>query len=196
MPSLRGRLLVATPGLTDPNFARTVVLVLEHGEAGALGVVLNRPSTLAVSDALPDWADAVDDPATVFAGGPVGDGAVIGLVWGPTGPGPAPEEAEAGGSGSGEGPVRLFDGLATVDLSRPPERASGWVGARVFGGYAGWAPGQLDGEMDAGGWFAVDADIPGDVLTPDAGGLWRSVLRRQRGRLAVFAHFPEDPSAN
>lgn len=66
----------------------------------------------------------------------------------------------------------------------------------MFGGYAGWAPGQLDDEMEAGGWFALDADIPSDVLTPDADRLWRHVLRRQSGRLAVFANFPDDPSGN
>lgn len=197
---MRGRLLVASPGLADPNFARTVVLVLEHGDDGALGVTLNRPSTLAVADALPDWAGAVDPPAQVFAGGPVGDGAVIGLAWTPSGmPGSGADPASGADPDGGAAPggrVPLFGGLATIDLSRPPASFAALDGVRIFGGYAGWAPGQLDGEVEAGGWFVADADIPGDVLTPDAEQLWRRVLRRQEGRLAVFAHFPDDPSAN
>ncbi len=198
---------MATPGLADPNFARTVVLVLEHGEEGALGVILNRPSALTVAEAVPGWGEAVDPPARVFAGGPVGDGAVIGLAWRPeiTAPGPHPsgggEPAAAAGGDPADRPpsdgwIPLFDGLATIDLGRPPSSFPGLDGVRLFGGYSGWAPGQLDSEMEAGGWFAVDADIPRDVFTPDTDRLWRDVLRRQPGRLSVFAHFPADPSNN
>lgn len=177
--SARGRLLVATPDLRDPNFSRTVVLMLEHGDEGALGVVLNRPVDLAVSDVLPDWADLTSAPSCLFVGGPVAPTAVIGL-------------------GRGEGPVfqPLFDGLGTLDLEvDPATSASSLHGLRVFVGYAGWAPGQLDDELTAGGWLVLDLD-PSDPFSADPSRLWHSVLRRQRGRVAMFAAAPEDPSTN
>jgi putative transcriptional regulator len=179
--SARGRLLVATPDLKDPNFSRTVVLVLEHNEEGALGVVLNRPLDLPVSEVLPAWADAVTAPGCLFVGGPVSPTAVIGL---------------GRGDGDGDGFQPLFDGLATLDLEADP-RLTGAVldGLRVFVGYAGWAPEQLDDELTAGGWLVVDR-LPEDPFSGDPSNLWRAVLRRQGGRMAMFASAPEDPSTN
>jgi putative transcriptional regulator len=126
--SVRGRLLVATPDLADPNFSRTVVLMLEHGDEGALGVVLNRPIDLSVAEVLPDWVHLISAPACLFVGGPVAPTAVIGL-------------------GRGDGPVfqPLFDGLGTLDLDLDPAAyAPTMAGLRVFVGYAGWGPGQLE----------------------------------------------------
>jgi putative transcriptional regulator len=171
--SARGRLLVATPDLRDPNFARTVVLVLEHGDEGALGVVLNRPIDLAVSEVLPDWADLTSSPSCLFVGGPVAPTAVIGL-------------------GRGTGPVfqPLFDGLGTLDLEADPVSAGAAMdGLRVFVGYAGWAPGQLDEELTAGGWLVLDLQ-PDDPFSADPSRLWQAVLRRQGGRVAMFASAP------
>src|SRR4051812_281631 len=126
--SLQGRLLVATPALGDPNFDRTVVLLLEHNLEGALGLVLNRPSDTEVGDPLPDWARVAAAPAVVFVGGPVQPGAAIGLARSPV------EDAV-------EGWVPLFDRLGTVDLSRPPDTLDVPVDdVRVFVGYAGWGP--------------------------------------------------------
>src|SRR5262245_28343632 len=177
--SARGRLLVATPDLKDPNFARTVVLMLEHGDEGALGVVLNRPIDLPVSDVLPDWADLTSAPACLFVGGPVAPTAVIGL-----------------GRGVGDVFQPLFDGLGTLDLeSDPAGVAATMAGLRVFVGYAGWSPGQLDDELTAGGWLVGDLE-PEDPFSTDPSSLWRSVLRRQGGRIAMFAAAPEDPSTN
>ena len=181
--SLRGRLLVATPTLYDPNFFRTVVLVLEHGEDGALGVVLNRPSETAVGESLPDWDSSAAEPGVVFVGGPVSPDAAIGL-------------ARAGSVDDTDGWAPLFGPMGTIDLARPPPELPVDVQSlRVFAGYAGWSAGQLDGEVDSGGWFVLDA-APDDVFTSDPGSLWASVLRRQGGRMAMFATAPPHPSVN
>jgi putative transcriptional regulator len=175
--SVRGRLLVATPDLRDPNFSRTVVLVLEHGAEGALGVVLNRPVDLLVDEVLPDWADRVSAPGCLFVGGPVSPSAAIGLGRGP------------------DLPDALFDGLATVDLELDGAPTPDLSALRIFVGYAGWAAGQLDEELEAGGWLVLDLE-PGDPFTADPSELWVHVLRRQGGRTAIFALAPEDPSTN
>jgi putative transcriptional regulator len=179
---LRGQLLVATPPLADPNFDRTVILMLEHGESGSLGLVLNRPSDAALDDVLPDWRPVASAPATVFIGGPVSPEAVIALA--------------RGDDVSDEGWVALFDDLGTVDIGRDPTFLGGDVRElRVFLGYAGWGPGQLAGELEAGAWFVVDA-LPSDPFACDPDALWGDVLRRQRGRLAIFASCPPDPTVN
>jgi putative transcriptional regulator len=175
----RGQLLVATPDLRDPNFSRTVVLMLEHGAEGALGIVLNRPIDLRVADVLPDWADLAAAPSCLFVGGPVAPTSVIGL-------------------GRGEGPhfETLFAGLGTLDLEIDPAAyTSSIAGLRVFVGYAGWSPGQLELELAAGGWLVLALD-PEDPFTADPSQLWQRVLRRQGGRTAMFASAPEDPSTN
>lgn len=177
--SVRGRLLVATPDLRDPNFSRTVVLMLEHNDEGALGVVLNRPIELSVTEVLPDWADLSSAPGCLFVGGPVAPSAIIGL-------------------GRGGGPVfqDLFDGLGTLDLDLDPATYAPTItGLRVFVGYAGWGPGQLEQELTAGGWLVVDP-VTDDPFCGDPSQLWQKVLRRQGGRVAMFASAPEDPSTN
>lgn len=181
--SLAGRLLVATPGLADPNFRRTVVLVLRHDDEGALGVVLNRPLEVPTREVLPSWHDAVTPPASLFQGGPVGlDGAlgVATLV-------PAGESARVD---------RLAGPFGLVDLDADPaDGLPGVTGVRVFVGYAGWSADQLEDEVAAGDWYVLDAR-PGDVTTPEPELLWRRVLRRQGGTLAIVSIFPEDPSLN
>jgi putative transcriptional regulator len=180
--SFRGKLLVATPPLADPNFDRTVVLLLEHGDDGAIGVVLNRPTYTSLTDALPDWQPLSSAPAVVFTGGPVASEAVIALARG------------AGNADAGW--VQVLDDLGTVDVGRDPSAMTAEVRAlRVFAGYAGWGPGQLESEIEAGGWFVVGAR-PDDPFTADPEALWRTVLRRQRGRVAMFANCPVDPTEN
>jgi putative transcriptional regulator len=176
--STRGRLLVATPDLRDPNFARSVVLMLEDGDEGSLGVVLNRPIELRVAEALPDWAERASAPACLFVGGPVSPTAVIGL-----------------GRGNGPAFEALFDGLGTLDLDLSPIDVPELEELRIFVGYAGWAPGQLQLELASGGWLVLDL-LPEDPFTSDPSELWREVLRRQGGRTAMFALAPEDPSTN
>ncbi len=184
--ALKGRLLVATPNLGDPNFERTVVLLLEHGPEGALGVVLNRPSELHVAEPLPEWARAAAHPPVVFIGGPVAPSAAVCL-------------ARLGSDGGAEGwrpLLELGPGIGTLDLDTDPDDAIPRLEEiRVFAGYAGWGPGQLEREIDEGGWFVVDTE-PGDPLSPAPEGLWSAVLRRQRGMLSLFAAYPADPTMN
>ena len=189
---LKGRLLVATPNLGDPNFERTVVLILEHGEDGALGVVLNRPSDLHLAEPLPEWARAAAHPPVVFIGGPVAPSAAVCLarVAGHGARGWEPVLGPSGPLSGAQGPV------GTLDLdSDPDETIAGLEEIRVFAGYAGWGPGQLEGEIEAGGWFVVDADGAAP-LSPAPEPLWANVLRRQRGTLAFFAAYPPDPALN
>jgi putative transcriptional regulator len=190
---LKGRLLVATPNLGDPNFDRTVVLILEHGDEGALGVVLNRPSELDLAEPLPEWARAAAHPPVVFIGGPVAPSAAVCL---------ARVTAHAGADGWEPilGPGGPLSGMAgpvgTLDLDSDPDEAIPRLDEiRVFAGYAGWGPGQLEDEIASGGWFVVDADAA-DPLSPAPEHLWSAVLRRQRGTLALFATYPHDPSLN
>jgi putative transcriptional regulator len=182
--SLTGRLLVATPSLTDPNFHRTVVALLEHDPVdGALGVVVNRPSGTDVAELLPGVAPLASDPAVVFVGGPVQPQAALCLG-----------QVRPGAVAAGFAP--LSAGFATVDLDEDPAvLGAGLHRLRVFAGYAGWGGGQLEAEIEAGAWFVVDA-VPDDVFGADPDGRWRSVLRRQPGPLAMVSTFPDDPSLN
>lgn len=166
-----GRLLVATPDLTDPNFSHTVVLLLAVRPEGALGIVLNRPSDRRVDDVLPRWADRVAAPGVVFFGGPVGLDAVVGL--------------------SAQGAVDLDDAMAGEFV--PDD--DGVSEIRLFAGSAGWGPDQLDLEIAQGSWWVFDSE-PGDVTTSDPETLWQRVLRRQSGRTAWFALATADPAYN
>ncbi|MDQ1357705.1 MAG: putative transcriptional regulator [Acidimicrobiaceae bacterium] len=200
MTTLKGRLLVANPAMPDPNFHRTVVLLLAHQDDGALGVVLNRPSELDVDSPLPRWERLVADPPVVFVGGPVAPGAAICLARVPDPPPEVPDAAAHHPSGMDReglgGWVPLVGELGTLDLERDPDDLVIRVDAiRVFAGYAGWGPGQLEGEIDAGAWFVVVAES-GDALSGDPDQLWKRVLRRQGGRLALVAAYPNEPSLN
>jgi putative transcriptional regulator len=184
MESLTGRLLVATPALRDPNFERTVVLLVAHEDGGALGVVLNRATEVAVTEVLGPWGTLANDPAVVFEGGPVQPEAAICLARA------RPEAGEMVGFN------RVAGVVGTVDLSADPEQLRpGIVGVRVFAGYAGWSPGQLEAEIATGSWFVFDA-LPGDAFAGRPDDLWSMVLRRQGGLMAAVAHFPADPTLN
>lgn len=189
MADLTGHLLVATPVIGDPNFERTVVMILEHSGDGALGVVLNRPSDVDVVEPLPEWQRLAASPGVVFVGGPVEQSAAIGLAR-------VAFVEYAEGSDELDGFSVVMGTIGTLDLSRSPEDlASPIEQVRVFAGYAGWGPGQLEGELEAEAWVVVDAE-PGDVLSDDPEDLWRNVLRRQGGDMALLAAYPSDPSLN
>lgn len=179
--SLTGRLLVALPALEDPNFERTVVLLLDHDDEGALGVVLNRITEVPVDEALVEWAGLAAFPPFVFGGGPVEPTAVVAL-------GRTPVHVVP------EGWQPLLDRVRLVDVSDDAARVE-VDEVRVFAGYAGWGPGQLEGEIEMGAWTTVAAE-PDDVFTADPDGLWSRVLARQPGRLRLLATFPDDPSTN
>lgn len=179
-----GRLLVATPLIGDPHFERSVVLLLTHGDEGAFGLILNRPSDTAAEDVVDGWDGHMSPPDRLFVGGPVGPDAVIGIGR------PADDDCDLDGFSP------LVDGLGSVDLGRPPRGDVAPFGQlRLFAGSSGWAPGQLEDEMREGAWWLVPA-LPEDALTDDPEGLWRRVVRRQPGTPGWFANCPLNPSAN
>jgi putative transcriptional regulator len=186
---MAGRLLVATPQLADPNFRRSVVLVVEHeAEEGTLGVVLNRPTEVPVDRVLPPWSELVTGPSVVFQGGPVALDSALALAHVPGTDEPLGWRALSGS------PAVARVGL--VDLDAPPELlATEVTRLRVFAGYAGWGVGQLRSEIADGAWYVLSAES-GDVFMDAPERLWHDVLRRQGGDLAFVANFPEDPSLN
>lgn len=187
--SLTGQLLVASPALTDSTFDRAVVLLVDHDEAGALGVVLNRPSPMDVAAVLPDWHEYAAAPNVVFHGGPVARDSALALA--ALLPGVSSSEAD-----EPLGFRRVFRRLGLVDLDAPPEVIAAEISTvRVFAGYAGWAADQLEAEIEEGSWFVVDS-TPDDPFRVDAEHLWRDVLRRQGGQLALVSTFPADPTMN
>lgn len=188
-----GRLLVATPSLSDPNFRRTVILLVEHeAEEGTLGVVLNRPSEVPVGNVLPPWADLANQPQVVFHGGPVALDSALCLA---SLRDDQRAEEEPLGWRSLEGSPAM-DRLGLVDLDAPPEILAAELAAlRVFAGYAGWGKGQLESEIREGAWYLLPPE-PGDPFAVEPEYLWREVLRRQGGDLALVATFPDDPTLN
>ena len=168
-----GQLLVAAPMLRDPNFYRTVVLILRHDEDGAMGVVLNRPSAERAEAYLPEWAEQLEPEATVFVGGPVQPEVAIGFS--------RPFELSQPDTG-------------LVDLTTSGDDYSNGP-IRVFAGYAGWGPEQLEAELEESAWIVLPPDW-GDLFCEDPERLWSQVLARQGGRLAMLATFPPDLSLN
>jgi putative transcriptional regulator len=177
-----GKLLVALPVLEDPAFARAVVLLIDHDEDGALGVVLNRASDVPVTDATDSLIDLISAPDVLFGGGPVEPDALVAI-------GQAMD-------GVGQTDTTFVEGLRLVDLDQDPVIAGVELSkVRLFAGYAGWAPGQLEHEVWNGAWIVVDAE-PSDVFTPSPEALWNQVLARQPGRLRLLADFPPDANLN
>ena len=181
-----GSALVATPGLQDDNFRRTVVLIIDHGALGTLGVVLNRPSEVAVRDVLPSWGPHATVPRALYVGGPLHQRAALCVAALPAG-----VDAERT-----QGMIKVRGPLALVDLDADPElMAPRLRGLRVFAGYAGWVQGQLDCEIDRGDWLVVPA-LPEDVLAGPDTDLWGAILRRQGMPWALLATYPLDPTLN
>ncbi len=181
--SLRGHLLVASPALLDPNFARTVVLIAEHGEDGALGVVLNRPSEAAVVATVPALADlVVDDDEPIYFGGPVQPSGVLLLA--------EFEQLDDSARIIFEDIGFLVAGVEE-DEQRPETRR-----VRVFAGHSGWGPGQLEAEIEREDWIIETAQRE-DVFGLDPGEeLWGRVLERKGGQFSLLARMPADPSMN
>lgn len=163
-----GRLLLATPQMMDPNFDRTVILMLEHNDVGSLGVVLNRPSEVPVSEALPGWEDAVMAPSVIFAGGPVEPTGILGIG-------------------------RDMDGrVSPAELQEGPE-VVGLV--RLFHGYTGWGPDQLVEELAENAWWVVES-APGDLFNDDPAQLWYEVVGRLGDNRSMLRNLPDHPSMN
>jgi putative transcriptional regulator len=179
--SLAGRLLLASTTLEDPNFLRTVVLIGMHSEDGALGLVLNRPSTSPVATAVPPLAEMVADEEAVFVGGPVQSGSIVMLA-------EFIDPAPAGLLVLGRIGLPASDS-SLEDLAETTSRR------RVYAGHAGWGEGQLEAELERGDWIAEDA-LPDDVFCDHPDELWSNILTRKGGRYALLARMPLDPSLN
>jgi len=178
--SLQGHLLIASPGLLDPNFRRTVVLVTEHNDEGAAGLVLNRPSPAPVSELVPQLEELVETGEQVWVGGPVQTNAVLVL-----GEFLDPDDAA----------VPLFGSLGFPSLDEPASVVTATTRRRVFAGYSGWGAGQLEDELARDDWI-VEPAVADDAFTDDPQELWSDVLRRKGGVYALVARMPEDPSVN
>ncbi len=179
--SLSGQLLVASPTLQDPNFARSVVLIGIHSEDGAMGVVLNRPSEVTVGEAVPQLEQAIAEEEHIYVGGPVQPSAIVCLA-----------------EFSDPEPAGLLV-LGRIGFPAPDtdieELAQATIRRRVYAGYAGWSAGQLDRELEDGDWIAHLAS-PDDIFSEDPEHLWPAVLTRMGGEYALLARMPPDPSVN
>ena len=183
MEPTAGNLLIAAPTMADPNFARSIVLLLDVNDSGVLGVVLNRPTQLEVAAVLGPWAQVVTGPSVLFQGGPVETDAALAV-------------ATVSADDEPVGWRRVAGTTGLVDLDAPVEIMAPAVSAvRIFAGYAGWGLGQLEAEIEEGAWYVVPAELQDPFLTePDR--LWAQVLRRQGGQLAMLATMPVDPALN
>lgn len=181
MESLSGRLLVATPTIESGPFKRSVVFLLDHDADGALGVIVNRPMESEVEDVLPGWAALADAPVCVFDGGPVAIDSALALGLVVAAPPP--------------GWRRMAGNVGLLDLDGPVPVDGSLAGLRVFAGYAGWGPEQLESEIVEGAWIVVGAR-DSDLISPRPETLWRDVLRRQDDDVRFWTTFPDDPSVN
>jgi putative transcriptional regulator len=179
MESLAGSLIVSSPSLHDPNFRRTVVLMTHHDEDGAMGLVLSRPSEIQLAEAVPGLADLADGDDVVYVGGPVQPEVVVAL-------------AELEETDDTIEPIVGSVGFVPSE-GEPDELPIARI--RVFAGYSGWAPGQLEAELEESSWIVVPAE-PDDVFAADPDELWRTVLHRKGGRYTLIATMPFDPTLN
>ena len=179
MENLLGSLLIANGTLMDPNFRRTVVVITEHNESGAMGVVLNRPANVSVEEAAPALSSLVPSGFPIFVGGPVQPDAAIVLAEF------ASFTLESKIVIGSIGMLADFDEYRTDGVRR----------ARIFAGYAGWGPGQLEAETEEGAWIIEDA-LPGDIFTDEPERLWSKVLQRKGGEYKLLSLMPLDPSMN
>ena len=182
MESLRGKLLIASPALIDPNFHRTVILIAEHTGEGAMGLVLNRPAETLVTDVVPDLAELADEDAPVYFGGPVASDSVIVLA-------EFDDPSVAGVMLDGDLGFVASESANLDDVGRGVRRA------RVYAGHSGWGPGQLEGELEEESWI-IEPPQREEIFAADADGLWAAVLRRKGREYALLSTMPPDPSVN
>ncbi len=182
MDWVTGQLLIAGPRLVDPNFFRTVVLVVEHNDEGAFGLVLNRPSETSVGEAVPELETLIDPEDPLFIGGPVQPSTVITLA--------RFIDVE-------EAALAAFDDIGVLGTGGSPieDMAERLLAARAFVGHSGWGPGQLEAELETGDWILEPARGE-DIFSPSPRELWSAVLTRKGGSYALVARMPMDPSLN
>ena len=174
--SFAGQFLAATPLIATPPFARSVILLLEHDDTGAIGVILNHDSGLPLDELLPEASPNVVDPPNVFLGGPVSTETALGLARAPTDSFLRPAA------------------LGTIGLVDPTAPPPGVSALRIFAGYAGWDPGQLEAEIEEQAWWVTLADV--DAIFTDTTNLWRQTLRRAPGRIPLFETYTDNPMSN
>lgn len=181
-----GVLLVSAPDMPDSNFARTIIYLVEHDVMGSLGVVLTRRSEMAVTNILPAWAPLMSPPEAFYIGGPVKPDTGIALAVLKKGVDPKKFDF-----------VQPIEGrVCVVDLDGDPDEIAEHVdGMRVFVGYAGWSPGQLDDELDRGDWYVAHS-LPEDLIAPAWHDVWAGVLARQEMPLPIYSTFVFDGSVN
>ena len=171
-----GSLLVATPDMKDPHFARAVILVIAYTtDDGAMGLILNRPLTVDQMDThspIASWMESSQTPSTIFLGGPVEPNGYICMT---------PDSSALSGLRSVD-----IESISPVHLDGPH---------RVFRGYSGWGAGQLEDEVTFNSWYIVPSHST-DLLTTSPDTLWNDVLQRQNGPLKKLGLFPTDPEVN
>lgn len=181
MDSLQGQLLIASPTMSDPNFARTVVAIANHDADGALGIVLNRPSDTEVAEAVPELEGVVGTDEVVFVGGPVQPASIVVLA-----------EFED----PGEAAFLVVEGIGLVSDRTGLDRLdTATARRRIYAGYTGWGPGQLESELEREDWI-VEPALPEDVFDDDPLELWTRVLERKGGQFRLIARMPIDPTVN
>lgn len=171
-----GQFLAATPLISTPPFARSVILLLEHDDTGAIGVILNHDSGLALEEILPGAASRVVDPPNVFVGGPVSTETALGLARAPAGSFLRPAA------------------LGTIGLVDPTDPPNDVAALRIYAGYSGWDPGQLEAEIEDQAWWVTLADV--DAIFGDTSDLWRDTLRTAPGRIPLFETYTDNPMRN
>lgn len=177
---LTGRLLLSNATLFDPNFRRTVVLIGHHDEDGAVGVVLNRPLGLPIDTVVPPLSDLVAIGDELFEGGPVQPDAAVVI---------------AEFSDPTRASLVAFGSIGFLPDEMDTEDRDAIVRARIFAGYSGWGPGQLEDELAEEAWLVTEATDE-DVFTPEPERLWERVVRRLGPGYAILQTMPIDPSAN
>ena len=175
--STAGKLLVATPNVRGVPFERSVIVMLEHDDDGAIGIVLNYPTDLPVVDHLPEISRHVSEPRVVFLGGPVQSDAAIALGRSPTGRFMT---------------ASMFGDVGIVDVTDLPDDIGH---LRIYAGYAGWSPGQLENELTEGSWWVMPPP-PGTLFAPSTAALWHDAVASAPGRTRLYATYPDDPASN
>ena len=181
MKSFRGKLLLATPELVDPNFNRSVVLIIEHTNDGAIGVVLNRRTELNSIEVLPKWDFHSPPDSILFWGGPVQQDSLLAL-------GLLPQDHI-------DTHASLLGRIIVIDLNQDIIDSDKLISARLYSGYAGWSPGQLNAEISSGGWIVVEV-VDSDPFLDQPIDLWSEVLSRQQGFVSQLAQYPDNPRMN
>jgi putative transcriptional regulator len=163
---LKGRFLIASRQLLDPHFAKTVVLLLEYHKQGAMGLIINRPSDMKLSAVLPEVEELQQRPDTIYLGGPVARTQLLLLIR---------TSSPPEGSRHILHDIHLSSSQAVIQrMINDPEAEERF---RVYAGYAGWAPGQLDKEIASGGWHVLRADAE-TVFDKSAPEIWPELIHR------------------